>query len=435
MELSGDVQMILALDSILMAWSDPWRGGRVLGYRPAEVSFMGAVLRQVGVGLLLAAAVNAPVSAQWTASVRVEEPAGIRRTAFPSRLSMEVPEGRLEYVSQLRLMNGSTEVAAQGTAWSRWPDGSIRELDLDFNISIGPFEERVLELRYGTEVSGTVPRGRGLVAMEDDRGVALGSIRLNRIGSPLLASVAYREELIGQGRNGIVVVERSGIRRDSREIVWEPVQLLKSGPVAVLVRYQGRLIMSGGSNADITLDVEAPNSKSWLKITALISDPDGRVGDVAIETPLRMGAHPWTWDFATPNATYGAFRDPTGSAIFTRTVDETGAGSWRVMAGAAGGERPYEQSPPGIVEPSKMWAHFVGADEAIAFAVETRQGTPGRVTMWFTGTGQTSVGFRSAEPQSEHELTVYQHYVSTPLPIGAATSPASILNPLSVTVE
>jgi hypothetical protein len=396
---------------------------------------MEAMLRQFGLGLVMAAAVGTPVSAQWTATVRVEEPAGIRRTNFPARITMEVPEGRLEQVSQLRLLNRTTEVTAQGTAWSRWSDGSIRELDLDFNVSIGPLEERVLELQYGAEVSGTMQVGRGLVLIEEDNAFVLGRVRLNRIGSPLLASVAYRDELIGQGRNGIVIVERTGIRRDSREIVWEPVQLLKSGPLTVLLRYHGRLILSGGSNADITLDVEAPNSKSWLKISAIVSDPDGRVGDVAIETPLGMGAHPWTWDFATPNATYGAFRDQTGSSIFTRTVDETGAGSWQIMAGAAGSERPYEQSPPGSVESSMTWAHFVGPDQAVAFAVETQPATAGRITVWLAGTGQTSVGFRSADPQTEHMLTVYQHYVANPLPIGAATSPASILNPLRVTVD
>lgn len=377
----------------------------------------------------------APISAQWTAAVRVEEPAGIRRTAFPTHLRMEIPEGRLDYVSQLRLVDGLRDVAAQGTARSTWADGSVRELDIDFNISIGPFEERVLELEYGADVAGKVSGGRGLVAMEDDSGIVVGSVRLNRIGAPLLASVAYRGEMIGQGRNGISVVERTGIRRDAREIVWEPVEVLKSGPILVLVRYRGRLGLSGGSSADITLDVEMPNSKSWLKISTVVSDPDGRVGDIAIETPLRMGTHPWTWDFATRNASYGAFRDPTGSAIFTRTVGESGAGSWRILAGAAGSERPYEQGGPDAAEAARTWAHFVGSEEAIAFAVETKPGSAGTITVWLTGVGQTSIEFRSAEPESEHALTVYQHYVATPVPIGAATSPASILSPLRVTVE
>jgi hypothetical protein len=258
---------------------------------------------------------------------------------------------------------------------------------------------------------------------------------LHGIGSPLLASVSYREELIGPGRNGISIVERSGIRRDAREIVWEPLQVLKRGPIIVLARYRGRLTLSGGSPADITLDVEIPNSKSWVRIAAAVADPDGRVGDLAFETPHRLGAFPWTWDFGTPNATYGAFRDPTGSVLFRRVTDGSGQGSWQVNAGAAGAEQPYEQGPEGSDMPSGTWAHLVGAEEAIAFVAESRPGTAGTLTMWLTGTGQTTIGFRSAEPSTEHALTLVQHYVSTPVPIGAATSPAAVLSPLRVTVE
>jgi hypothetical protein len=405
------------------------------GTDPSEEVATMTLDRRLGLSsLLLALALAAPASAQWTAAVTVHEPAGIRRTSYPTRLRVEVPEGRLRYVSQVRLMDGGTEIAAQGTAWSHWSDGSIRELEVDFNVSIGPGEERALELRYGPDVQATGGAPRGLVPTMTDAGIDVGRVKLHRVGAPLLSSVAYREELIGTGRNGITITERSGIRRDPREIVWEPVELLKSGPITVLARYRGRLMLSGGDPADITLDVEMPNSKSWVKISATVSDSGGRVGDLAIETPLRLGGQPWTWDFATPNHTYGAFRDPTGSAIYTRTVDADGVTSWEVRAGAAGSERPYEQGEPGDVDATRTWAHFVGPDEAVAFAVETSP-EPGTLTMWLTGTGQTTVSFRSAEPATEHVLTVYEHYVATPVPIGAATSPASALSPLTVTVE
>lgn len=384
---------------------------------------------------LLASLLAAPATAQWAAKVTVREPAGIRRTSFPARLHAEMQEGRVRFVSQLRLMDGASEVAAQGTALSHWPDGSIRELDLDFNFSIGPFEEHELELRYGSEVqaSGGVPRG--LVPTLTDEGIAVGSVKLHRLGSPLFSSVAYREELIGPGRNGITITERSGIRRDAREIVWEPVELVKSGPITVLARYRGQLMLSGGNPADISLDVEMPNSKSWVKLSATVSDPGSRVGDLSFETPLRLGNFPWTWDFATPNHTYGAFRDPTGSAIFTSATDGDGVASWLVRAGAAGSEQPYEQGEPGDMDPARTWAHFVGAEEAVAFAVEASPDTPGTVTVWLTGAGQATVSFRSAEPAVEHTLTVYEHFVAKPVPIGAATSPASVLSPLTVTVE
>lgn len=388
--------------------------------------FIGAV----SAGLLLGAA---PLSAQWSADVSVEETAGIRRTAFPASLSFEVPEGRLGYVSQLRLLASGEEVASQGTALAHWSDGSIRDVEVDFNISIGPFEQRALELHYGADVTATVPAGRGLGISEDERSFGTDRVRLNKGGATLLASVAYRAEIIDRGRNGLTIVERTGLRRDPREIRWESVDIIKSGPLRVLARYQGTIALSG-SDATITLEAEMPNSKSWLRLSVEASDPGAKIGELGFETPFRLGDFPWTWDFGTPNGTYGAFRDPTGSVILDREVDEQGAVSWHVQAGAAGSERPYEAGETSSGG-SATWAHLVGPEEAVAFAVEEVTGRPGNISMWLTGTGQTTITFRSAEPATEHELSVVQHYVGTPVPIGAATSPASILNPLRVTVE
>lgn len=395
--------------------------------------------RRIGaLGSLLLVGLGAgphPASAQWSAKVSVREEAGIRRTSFPARIRTEIPEGRLGYVSQVRLSDGASEVPSQGTAWSTWPDGSIRDLEVDFNLSIGPLEERTLQLFYGPDVSATAAVTRGLLPRDGEEGIEIGRVRLHRVGSPLLASVAYREEAIGRGRNGISIVERSGIRRDAREIMWEPFEILKGGPITALVRYRGRVTLSGGNPADITLDVEMPNSKSWLKLSLEVSDPGERVGHISIETPLDLGAYPWTWDVATPNGTYGAFRDPTGSVLFSRTVGGERPGAWEVRAGAAGSEQLYEQSRPGDERPSPTWIHFTGPDEAVAFAVEPGAEAAGTIEAWLAGTGQTTVGFRSEEPATRHAITIYQHYVAPPVPIGAATSPASILSPLVVTVE
>lgn len=384
---------------------------------------------------LAATVLAAPLSAQWTATVTVAEPAGIRRTAFPASLRLDVPEGRLAYVSQMRLTGEGGDVPIQGTAWSRWPDGSIRDLEVDFNVSIGPLEERAFELRYGPDVTAEATVGRGLSVNEDGRTVDAGRIRMNKGGYTLLASVEYRDELIGAGRNGLTVVERSGIRRDPREVRWDSFDVVKDGPLRVLVRYEGTLTLSGGSPADITLDLEMPNSKSWLEMSVRVSDPDGKIGEVGFETPLRLGAYPWTWDFATPNHTYGAFRDPTGSVHFRRTLGADGTVEWAVRAGSAGGERPYEEGAFEGARPSETWGHFVGPEEAVAFAVHEGTGVAGTITMWLTGTGQTTVTFSPTAPATEHAFTVYQHYVATPVPIGAATSPASVLSPLNVTVD
>jgi hypothetical protein len=379
--------------------------------------------------------VASPLAGQWTATVTVTETAGIRRTAFPTTARFEVPRGRAEYVSQFRLGEGSDVVPSQATAWSHWDDGSIRDVEVDFNLSIGPLEDRRLELSYGTDVTGQVPSGRGLSVSEGGRSIEVGPVQVNKGGYTLVAGVAYRDQIIAAGRNGLTIVERSGIRRDPREISWRSVELRKSGPLRVLLRYEGTLPLSGGSEAELTLDVDMPNSKSWLQLSVTASDPDAKIGDIGFETPFDLGAYPWTWDFATPTGTYGAFRDPTGSAIFTRTLDAQGSVQWEVRSGAAGSEQAHEVGGPIVDGGAATWAHLSGPDEAVAFAVSEDTGQPGSISMWLTGVGQTTVTFRSAEPTTEHAFTVVQHYVGTPVPIGAATSPASILSPLAVTVE
>ena len=44
-----------------------------------------------------------------------------------------------------------------------------------------------------------------------------------------------------------------------------------------------------------------------------------------------------------------------------------------------------------------------------------------------TGQGQMTFRLEPEVPKTEHRLTVYQHFVSTPVPIGAATSPTAML--------
>lgn len=183
------------------------------------------------------------------------------------------------------------------------------------------------------------------------------------------------------------------------------------------------------------VDVEMPNSKSWVKLAVAILDPNGRVRELAIHTPIRLGDFPWTWDFGTPNGTYGAFRDETGSVILTQTIDPEGSSSWLVRSGPVGEERPYERSAPGVSQVVRGWAHLQNEDQAVAFAVEGIGGTPGRLTAAIRGAGGVSFRFAPTGPMREHSLSLYEHFVSTPVPIGAATSPASILSPLEVRVD
>jgi hypothetical protein len=386
--------------------------------------------------LFAAATVGVPpqgLTAQFAATVRVEEPAGIRRTSFPTRARLEIPAGRLPAVSFVRLEDDGSALPLQAAAISLWPDGSVRDLEIDFNLSMAPFESKSLELRYGADTLGDTAEVRGLALTEDEISVQSGRVRLGKSGSPLFLSIGYREELVGAGRNGVVVTDREGVDHDASEIEWGPVQVLKPGPLVVHLVYAGALTL-GGATVPVRLDVEMPSSKSWVKLTVTAEDPEGRVRDVGIATALALGAHPWSWDWGTSNATYGAFRDGEASMVLTQTVDAPGEGSWLIRTGPRGEERPYEESAPSSPVAAGS-GHLQSGREAVAFAVEGIGVTLGELNVAFDGSGQTTFRFGAAEPNGSHRLALYQHYVSTPVSIGAATSPASILAPLSVSIE
>ncbi len=51
------------------------------------------------------------------------------------------------------MMTNSAEVAAQFTARASWEDGSVQTLDVDFNASLDPEEDRRYELQFGPSVT------------------------------------------------------------------------------------------------------------------------------------------------------------------------------------------------------------------------------------------------------------------------------------------
>jgi hypothetical protein len=391
--------------------------------------------------LLTTGIVPAALSAQWTATISVQETAGIRRTSYPANVSFSIPQDRLLPTTQnVRLYEGESSVPVQATARVRWPvEGSVRRLELDFNVSLAPYEVKTLELRYGPDVLPDTAEVRGLSVVEDDTSIQSGRVRFGKPGSALFQSIAYRDELIGAGRNGIAITGRNGITYGASDVEWAAPQILKPGPLVVQIRYDGRLDM-GTAVVPVVVSVEMPSSKSWVETRLTVDDDGSVVRDIAIETPLALGPHPWSWDWGTANGTYGAFRDANASMVLTERIEGDREGSWQILTGPRGEERPYESSDVGGYDVVQRWGHLVGQGEAVAFAI-TGINPPGTVTVALDGSGQTT--FRFGQDSADlngfianfHSLTLYQHYVSTPVSIGAATSPASILAPLRVSVE
>ena len=365
--------------------------------------------------------------------LHVSEVGGIRRTQFPVTARVPFPRGALRDPANVKLLNNQTEVPEQASAETRWPDGSVQWLSVDLNVTIGPNESQTYSLQYGDGVKSE-PVARGLMVTEDTDAVQVGNIRFNKSGSPLVASVKYRDEAVAMGVNGLTVTDASGGAHDLTTAENVKAEIIKRGPLVVALRYTGSFRLERDVRAPFSMVVEMPNSKSWVKLQASVDDPARSVRGVAFNVPLALGPFPWVWDFGTTRWTYGSMRAATDSVIMSDTVAPTGAGTWTVSNGPKGREVAAETSGPDGAG-FGGWGHVQGAKEVVAYAVEGVRTRPGTYRIAIDGSGQTMFQFTPSTPQSRHALTVFTHFVSTPVQIGAATSPAAILSPLTAMCE
>jgi hypothetical protein len=210
------------------------------------------------------------------------------------------------------------------------------------------------------------------------------------------------------------------------------VEIVKHGPFLVVVRYSGDLPLAGGYAVGYATTVEMPNSKSWMKVTTTLADPEKRVRELSFHTPLSLGAQPWTWDFGTGSWSYGLLRNRNESVILSQSVGQAQSTKWEIRSGPKGQEQLYEMSGGRRPNLAEGWGHIQDQTEAIAFAIPDFGAEAGTYSCTLDGDGQLSFRWAPARPLPHLQLTVYEHFVATPVPLGAVTSPVSMLNPLVV---
>src|SRR5262245_482986 len=83
-------------------------------------------------------------------AVTVAAPAGVRRTGWPVTSGVPLARGALHGPRAAALFSADgREVPLQAEALSRWSDGSVRWLLLDFQVDLKASEKQHLTLRYG----------------------------------------------------------------------------------------------------------------------------------------------------------------------------------------------------------------------------------------------------------------------------------------------
>lgn len=404
---------------------------------PAERSLFRRILLLATCATLLLPFASGTPSAQQAGQrvFHVRETAGIRRTEYPVSVRLQLPRGALADATQTRLTTNSAEVPAQFSASTAWDDGSVRALDVDFNTSLNPEEDRRFELQFGPGTTAAPLQVRGLTVTEEAGRVVVGNLAFSKSGSPFLASATYRGEGIGSGANGLTLTDSAGRRHDLSKAQNASLDVVKGGPLLVVLRYTASIPLDDTTSIPVDMLLEMPNSKTWLKTTATVTDRARKLRDVAIERPYVFGGFPALWDFGTDSGTYGVFRAATDVVTLTQTSTVSGPTGWRIETGTGTQLRPLETSAGARNKSAGGWGHVQDAKAVVAFAVGGFARDAGTYTITFAGSGQATYRFAPAAASGQLQLVVYEHFVGTPVAIGAATNPTAMLTAPAVTIE
>jgi hypothetical protein len=401
----------------------------------SEIVRAGRRLLACGVALLALANADAFAQQPTTRIFHLRETAGIRRTEYPASVTFQLPKGALADATHVRVLTNSADVPAQFTARTSWDDGSVQTLDVDLNATLDPEEDRRYELQFGASVTATPSNARGLTVTEQSDSVIVGNLKFSKSGSPLLASATYRGEGIGTGSNGLTITDASGVRLDLSKAQNASLEVVKGGPLLVVLKYTASIPVDQTVSIPVELLLEMPNSKTWLKTTVTVVDRTRRLRDIAVERPYAFSGFPVLWDFGTDSGTYGVFRAAADAVTLTQSTTAGGASTWKIETGPLNQRRAVETSAGSRVKNAGGWGHLQDSKAAIAFGFARFGKDPGTYTVGFTGAGNATFRFAPAAPAAQHQLTLFEHFVATPVAIGAATNPTAMLTPLSVTIE
>jgi hypothetical protein len=319
-----------------------------------------------------------------TITFTVSETAGLRRFGYPVTASLESAEGMIADAEKVRLLaaNGQ-EVPAQFTAMSKWPDGSVRGLDVDFSPSPGPLETLTYRVEVGKDPKQTLRAGLSVTETDDEIVVASAAIchRIRRDGKPLLTSIAFGEnEFIGP--DGICTTLQPG-----------NVEIVKRGPFNVTLKFG-------------PVQLEYVNTKSWVKITQHADDER----ELAVDAHFNLTKLPLLWDFGAGSWLYGNMNQ-LGQTVTIQHRSST----WDILT-----------APTTVFATAPTFdgcGHLADAEQVAAFGVMKADHD---TEVKLTAEGRIHIA------ATRRDLTVYFHVVGQPIPVTAVTSPLAMIRPLVV---
>jgi hypothetical protein len=186
------------------------------------------------------------------------------------------------------------------------------------------------------------------------------------------------------------------------------------------------------------VEIEVPSSKSWEQVTWTVEERSAQVAGLSAERTCKLQGEPVLIDFGAGSSVYTTLKATELASFQSFGIDGPGV-SWKISTETAGELCPLAVMPRSMPSRPEGWAHVMDRQQATAVALAEfdRPGRDARIVV--DGAGHLTIGRdlgrNPPQPASRKSLKPWPHFVSMPVPIGALTSPQSMMTPPIVEVR
>ncbi len=372
-------------------------------------------------------------------SVTVRETAGLRRFGYPVHVLLRLPR-EVKADDRFRLLEGGKPVEAQFRSLAGV--GMKTAVALDFNVSLGPEEEKAYQVEYGPAVEAGPEPKRGLRVEETKDEIKVHSDGMVWTVRRDLKGLIHemrdgKRRYVKPGSEGLQTLSDPRITHNPHEIgapAEGKVRLTREGPLTVALRYEGTF---QGKKYQLpgVIDLVFPRSKSWVEVDARVTSPARDVAyDFLAQLNLDVTGEPILLDLGGSSTVYTTVRADERAGLVAIPND------WQVLKRKVkgGGLQLLAKSPKGAraAPVPEGWMHVMDKTRCTAVALEEFGRTPGRESLSADGDGACRI-IRSyiGADYGERRLHFWMHFVPMPVQVGAVTSPQSMMAPLEVEVR
>ena len=241
---------------------------------------------------LAISAANSTTGSCSELQIEVSETAGLRRQSYPLHVLVELSQGvprttPFRLVSDGRPMTAQVRPASASESVSRWW--------VDFLVDLAPYQRRMCSLAYGPDVEpGREPsKGHELQELSDTfviRNAPHIAWTVRRDLKGLLRSVSLPpDDRLRAESPGLTIRDRSGREHELGGPVVSS-HVLRSGRLAVGLRFEGRLTSEALESVRFVVDMVFPARVSWVDVTCRAEDPKDQVAALGVGLNLMLDA-------------------------------------------------------------------------------------------------------------------------------------------------